>query len=179
MCVKVIFEDLLGQSVCGYCVLSFFISIGNLWVFDCLVEVGYCYSFSIYLIKYDYYGIFDVLCFMYDVCLSLSEIFVIIICVFLCNWLVSGGGYFCLMFYVLLCCLLCCVNEEDKIVVVFYFYFWEVDLQQLCVVGVSVKVCFCYYFNLDCMEGCFDCLFGDFCWGCMDNVFFKDVLIVN
>lgn len=97
-----ILEDLVGYEVKGYRVLSFFIGEKNFWVFECLECVGYCYSFSIYLIKYDYYGMLNVFCYVYKIG-EFFEIFVIILWFFNCNWFVSGGGYFWLMFYGLLC----------------------------------------------------------------------------
>lgn len=53
---KVLLEDIVGQSVCGYRAPSFSIVSRNSWAYECLLNCGYSYDSSHYPIRHPRYG---------------------------------------------------------------------------------------------------------------------------
>ena len=170
---KILLEDLTGVEVRGYRAPSFSIGKDNQWAFDCLVKAGYRYSFSIYPIAHDHYGMPDAPRFVHEVRPGLLEIPVTTVRWLGRNFPSSGGGYFRLLPYALSRWMLRRVNQDDGQAAIFYFHPWEIDVDQPRVEGIGAKTRFRHYVNIDRVEGRLKQLLTEYQWGRMDQVFLR------
>ncbi len=168
---KAVLEDITGQPVAGYRAPSFSIGKANLWAHDCIAEVGYSYSSSVYPVKHDHYGIPDAPRFPWRLDNGLIEIPVTTMRWLGRNWPAGGGGYFRLLPYALSRWQIERVNRDDKRPAIFYFHPWEIDPGQPRVSDATAKTRFRHYINLDRTEARLGRLLSDFTWGRADRVF--------
>lgn len=168
---KSILEDIAGVEVKGYRAPSFSIGEKNLWAFDCLAEVGYKYSSSIYPIRHDHYGMPNSPRFPYEVRSNLLEIPITTLSYCGKNFPSSGGGYFRLLPYSISSWMLNRVNRVENRPAIFYFHPWEIDVTQPRIPGVSWKSRFRHYVNIGKTESRLNQLLSDFSWGRMDQIF--------
>lgn len=171
---KSVLEDTVGTEVRGYRAPSFSIGRENEWAFDCLAEVGYRYSSSIYPVKHDHYGVPDAPRFAYQVRETLLEVPITTARLLDRNIPAGGGGYFRLLPYVLSRWFIRRVNANDRRPAIFYFHPWEIDPEQPRVPGIDWRTRFRHYVNLDRMERKLDRLLRDFRWDRVDRVFLAD-----
>jgi len=164
---KSILEDLSGQQVHGYRAATFSIGLKNLWAFEVLESEGYIYSSSINPIPHDLYGMPDAPRFSFKPFpgAEIIEIPVTTTKFGKRNFPCGGGGYFRLLPYAAFRALVQRVNNVDAQPSMFYFHPWEVDPDQPRVGGISAKMRFRHYLNLNRMESRLDRLLGDFEWG--------------
>ncbi len=168
---KAVLEDITGQPVAGYRAPSFSIGKANLWAHDCIAEVGYSYSSSVYPVKHDHYGIPDAPRFPWRLDNGLIEIPVTTMRWLGRNWPAGGGGYFRLLPYALSRWQIERVNRDDKRPAIFYFHPWEIDPGQPRVADATARTRFRHYINLDRTEARLGRLLSDFTWGRADRVF--------
>ncbi len=168
---KAVLEDITGQPVAGYRAPSFSIGKANLWAHDCIAEVGYSYSSSVYPVKHDHYGIPDAPRFPWRLDNGLIEIPVTTMRWLGRNWPAGGGGYFRLLPYALSRWQIERVNRDDRRPAIFYFHPWEIDPGQPRVADATAKTRFRHYINLDRTEARLGRLLSDFTWGRADRVF--------
>lgn len=164
---KGILEDLSGQQVQGYRAATFSIGLNNLWAFEVLESEGYTYSSSINPIPHDLYGMPEAPRFAFKPTpdAKIIEIPVTTTKFGKRNFPCGGGGYFRLLPYAAFRALVRRVNRIDAQPSMFYFHPWEVDPEQPRVSGISAKMRFRHYLNLNRMETRLDQLLSDFEWG--------------
>jgi polysaccharide deacetylase family protein (PEP-CTERM system associated) len=170
---KTILEEVTGAEVKGYRAPSFSISTETVWAHDCILEVGYRYSSSVYPIRHDHYGIPDAPRFAYYSRPDLLELPITTTRFLDRNWPAGGGGYFRLLPYPVSRWSIRRVNEVEKQPAIFYFHPWELDPKQPRVEGASLKTRVRHYLNLEWTEGRLRRLLGDFHWGRVDRVFLQ------
>jgi polysaccharide deacetylase family protein (PEP-CTERM system associated) len=168
---KALLEDLAGVAIKGYRAPSFSISRRNLWAFECIAEVGYRYSSSVYPIRHDHYGMPDAPRFAYRSVDSLIEIPITTLQILNRNMPAGGGGYFRLLPYVVSRWLVERVNRTEGKAAVLYFHPWELDPGQPRIRGVNAKTRFRHYLNLERTEQRLKRLLADFAWNRMDRLF--------
>ncbi len=168
---KVILEDITGSPVTGYRAPSFSIGEANLWAHDCIAEVGYRYSSSVYPVRHDHYGIPDAPRFPWRLPNGLVEVPISTVHVLGRNWPAGGGGFFRLLPYALSRWQIARVNAADRRPAIFYFHPWEIDPEQPRVTAATAKTRFRHYINLQHTEARLDRLLSDFSWGRADEVF--------
>lgn len=170
---KALLEDLTGHAVFGYRAASFSIGANNLWALDTIDDVGYRYSSSIYPVRHDLYGMPSAPRFPFCVGRSGGLLEIPITTVRVCgrNIPCGGGGYFRLFPYRFSRWALRRVNNHDRQPGVFYFHPWELDPEQPRIEGISRKVRFRHYLNLQRMHSRLQRLLCDFSWDRMDRVF--------
>lgn len=168
---KAVLEDITGAAVSGYRAPSFSIGSANLWAHDCIAEVGYRYSSSVYPVKHDHYGIPDAPRFPWRLPNGLVEVPVSTVRLFGRNWPAGGGGFFRLLPYSLSRWQIARVNADDRRPAIFYFHPWEIDPEQPRVTGATAKTRFRHYINLKHTQARLDRLLADFSWGRADEVF--------
>lgn len=173
---KFLLEDISGQVVQGYRAPSFSINHHNLWALDCLAEVGYCYSSSVYPIKHDHYGMPDAPRFAYypNGENGVLEIPVTTIRLWGRNLPAGGGGYFRFWPYPVSKWFIKRLNEVESRAAIFYFHPWEMDAEQPRQSGISFKTQFRHYINLCRMEERLRMLINDFQWSRMDDIFLTE-----
>lgn len=168
---KAVLEDIGGVEVRGYRAPSFSFSDENPWAHDCLREIGYVYSSSVYPVVHDHYGMPDSPRFPYMHDSGIVEIPVTTAHVMGRNWPAGGGGYFRFLPYGASRWMIQRVNKSDGKAAIFYFHPWEIDPEQPRVNAASAKTRFRHYVNLDKTESRLKRLLGDFQWGRVDEVF--------
>jgi polysaccharide deacetylase family protein (PEP-CTERM system associated) len=170
---KALLEDIAGVSVHGYRAPSFSIGYSNPWAVECLSEVGYRYSSSVYPIRHDHYGMPDAprFAFLPDGGRGLLELPVTTVRLFNQNLPAGGGGYFRLLPYSASRWCLKRVNTVDRQPCIFYFHPWEIDPGQPRFRGVGARTKFRHYLNLHRTEGRLRQLLADFAWDPIDRVF--------
>ena len=168
---KAILEDVIGAEVKGYRAPSFSISTGTEWAHDCILEVGYRYSSSVYPIRHDHYGIPDAPRFPYYSRPELLEVPITTTRFLDRNWPAGGGGYFRLLPYPVSKWSIRRVNEVEERSAIFYFHPWELDPEQPRVKGAGLRTRVRHYLNLEQTEGRLRRLLSDFHWGRVDRVF--------
>lgn len=168
---KAVLEDIGGVEVRGYRAPSFSFGKQNPWAHDCLREVGYVYSSSIYPVVHDHYGMPDAPRFPYQHESGLTEIPITTVRALGRNWPAGGGGYFRLLPYGMSRWCIQRVNAVDGRPAIFYFHPWELDPEQPRVAEASAKSRFRHYINLDKTEARLARLLADFQWGRVDEVF--------
>ena len=168
---KAVLEDIGGVEVRGYRAPSFSFSDKNPWAHDCLRQVGYTYSSSVYPVVHDHYGMPDSPRFPYMHDSGIIEIPVTTARVMGRNWPAGGGGYFRFLPYGASRWMIQRVNQADGRPAIFYFHPWELDPQQPRVENASRKTKFRHYVNLDKTESRLKNLLGDFQWSRVDEVF--------
>lgn len=165
-------EDVSGELVAGYRAPSYSIGRHNLWALDCLSNVGYRYSSSIYPVRHDHYGMPEAPRFAF----RFEKDGILEVPVTTCRLLrrqipCGGGGFFRLYPYVLSRWAIRRVNYVDRQPAIFYFHPWEIDPGQPRVSGVGLKTRFRHYLNLSRMESRLRSLLEDFRWDRIDRVF--------
>jgi polysaccharide deacetylase family protein (PEP-CTERM system associated) len=170
---KAILEEVTGAEVKGYRAPSFSISTETDWAHDCILEVGYRYSSSVYPIRHDHYGIPDAPRFAYYSRPDLLELPITTTRLLDRNWPAGGGGYFRLLPYPVSRWSIRRVNEVEKQPAIFYFHPWELDPKQPRVKGAGLKTRVRHYLNLEQTEGRLRRLLGDFHWGRVDRLFLQ------
>jgi polysaccharide deacetylase family protein (PEP-CTERM system associated) len=170
---KGLLEDIAGVSVHGYRAPSFSIGHSNPWAIECLSEVGYRYSSSVYPIRHDHYGMPDAprFAFLPDGGRGLLELPVTTVRLFNHNLPAGGGGYFRLLPYSVSRWCLTRVNTVDRQPCIFYFHPWEIDPDQPRFRRASATSRFRHYVNLDRTEARLRRLLADFAWDPIDRVF--------
>jgi polysaccharide deacetylase family protein (PEP-CTERM system associated) len=172
---KALLQDIGGVAVQGYRAPSFSIGQDNLWALECLSEVGYRYSSSIYPIHHDHYGMPGAPRFAFYPAggRGLLEIPVTTVRLFNRNLPAGGGGYFRLLPYSVSRWCLKHVNTVDQQPCIFYFHPWEIDPGQPRQSGISLKTRFRHYVNLSGMKRRIRAVLRDFQWDRMDRLFLK------
>jgi len=170
---KRLLEDISGSAVQGYRAPSFSIGQDNLWALECLSEVGYRYSSSIYPVRHDHYGTPDAPRFAYrpQTARGLLELPVTTVRYFNQNLPAGGGGYFRLLPYCVSRAWLRRVNQLDGEPCIFYFHPWEIDPQQPRVRQARLLAKVRHYLNLERTEGRLRRLLADFAWAPIAQVF--------
>jgi polysaccharide deacetylase family protein (PEP-CTERM system associated) len=168
---KRLLEDITGRTVLGYRAPSFSIGLENQWAFDCLREMGYRYSSSVYPIRHDHYGVPDGERAPYEARSGLMEIPIATVRRLGTNFPAGGGGYFRFLPYRASRWLIETVNREENRPAVFYFHPWEIDPGQPVVKDAGAKTRFRHYINLHKTETRLRRLLADFQWGRMDHIF--------
>ncbi len=170
---KMLLEDISGQVVQGYRAPSFSINNHNLWALDCLAEVGYRYSSSIYPVQHDHYGMPDAPRFAnYPRGESgILELPVTTVRLWGRNLPAGGGGYFRFWPYPVSKWFINRLNTVESRAAIFYFHPWEIDTQQPRQSGIGYKTRFRHYLNLHRMEERLRILTHDFMWNRMDKIF--------
>lgn len=168
---KKLLEDTGGIAVEGFRAPSFSINENCWWAFECLRDVGYTYSSSIYPISHDHYGMPNASRTSFQPLSGLTEIPISTVQFRGRNYPSSGGGYFRLIPYSVSKWAFRRLNEVDGMPIVFYFHPWEIDPSQPRVEGVGAKAKFRHYVNLDKNEKKIVRLLSDFAWGTMKDVF--------
>jgi polysaccharide deacetylase family protein (PEP-CTERM system associated) len=170
---KSLLEDVAGVVVKGYRAPSFSVDERNPWAFDCMVEVGYRYSSSVYPIRHDHYGMPDAPRFPYRPRKELLEIPVTTVRILKTNFAAGGGGYFRLMPYEVSRALIRRVNMKEHRAAVFYFHPWELDPDQPRIRGTRLRTRFRHYLNLRRTQPRLQHLLRDFQWRRMDQTFLE------
>ena len=165
-------QDTSGQSVNGYRAPSYSIGRNNLWALDCLQEVGYRYSSSIYPVRHDHYGMPEAPRFAF----RFEPNGILELPITTCRIAgfqipCGGGGFFRLYPYSLSRRAIHRVNRIDHQSAIFYFHPWEIDAGQPRIAGVKFKTRFRHYLNLSRMETRLQKLLKDFQWDRIDRVF--------
>ncbi|MDB5799390.1 MAG: polysaccharide deacetylase [Rhodocyclales bacterium] len=168
---KAVLEDIGGVEVRGYRAPSFSFSDENPWAHECLHEIGYAYSSSVYPVVHDHYGMPDSPRFPYLHDSGVVEIPVTTARVMGRNWPAGGGGYFRFLPYGASRWMIKRVNKADGKPAIFYFHPWEIDPEQPRVEAASAKTRFRHYVNLDKTQSRLEFLLRDFQWGRVDEVF--------
>lgn len=167
-------EDLSGTEVRGYRAASYSIGAANLWALDILADAGYQYSSSIVPVKHDLYGMPEASRFPFRAAEGrLLEIPVTTFPVGGRNINFGGGGWFRLFPYRMTRWAFRRVNGQEGKPCIFYFHPWEIDPGQPRVPGISAKVRFRHYLNLDGTYRKLERLLDDFRWDRMDRVFLE------
>ncbi|NTV09502.1 MAG: DUF3473 domain-containing protein [Zoogloea sp.] len=167
---KAVLEDVAGVEVQGYRAPSFSIGEHTRWAFDCLREVGYRYSSSVYPFRHDHYGMPDAPRFAHRLANGLVEVPVTTMRLFGRNWPAGGGGYFRLLPYPVSRWLLRRVNRLDRQPAIFYFHPWELDAEQPRVPDLDARTRFRHYINLARTETRLGSLLADFRWSRLDRL---------
>jgi polysaccharide deacetylase family protein (PEP-CTERM system associated) len=170
---KAVLEDISGTPVTGYRAPSFSIGETNPWAIDCIRQVGYRYSSSIYPIRHDHYGVPLAPRFSFRLSAGLVEVPISTVRMFGRNWPAGGGGYFRLLPYAASRWAIRRINLADRRPAIFYFHPWEIDAHQPRVGGLDFKTRFRHYVNLSRTEGRLRRLLADFRWGRVDEVFLR------
>jgi polysaccharide deacetylase family protein (PEP-CTERM system associated) len=170
---KRLLEDIGGVAVKGYRAPSFSIGRNNLWALECLREVGYRYSSSVYPIQSDHYGMPEAPRFAFypEAGHGLLELPVTTVRLFNRNLPAGGGGYFRLLPYSVSRWCMKRVNAVDQQPCIFYFHPWEIDPGQPRQRHASLRSRFRHYVNLSSMERRIRALFADFEWDRVDRLF--------
>jgi polysaccharide deacetylase family protein (PEP-CTERM system associated) len=170
---KALLEDIAGVAVHGYRAPSFSIGHSNPWAIECLSEVGYRYSSSVYPIRHDHYGMPDAPRFAFVPIggRGLLELPVTTVRLFNHNLPAGGGGYFRLLPYSVSRWCLTRVNTVDRQPCIFYFHPWEIDPHQPRFRRASATSRFRHYLNLHRTEARLRRLLADFAWDAIDRVF--------
>jgi polysaccharide deacetylase family protein (PEP-CTERM system associated) len=168
---KRLLEDIAGVEVRGYRAPSFSIGEADFWAFDCIAEVGYRYSSSVYPIRHDHYGMPNAPRFPFRPIADLLEIPVTTARVLMANLPAGGGGYFRLLPYAVSRALIRRVNHVEGRAAVFYLHPWELDCEQPRIPGISLKTRFRHYHNLHRVQSRLRSLLRDFAWRRMDRTF--------
>jgi len=167
-------EDVSGEKVVGYRAPSFSIGQESLWAYDVLSEAGYSYSSSVFPIHNDHYGLADAPRFPFRSSSNgLLEIPMSTLPFMGRNWPCSGGGYFRLLPLKYSTWAVKRINEKEKMPAVFYFHPWEMDPDQPRIEGISAKVRFRHYINLDKFEFRLTRMLRTFPWDRMDRIFLR------
>ena len=172
---KALLEDIAGISVHGYRAPSFSIGHSNPWAIECLSEVGYRYSSSVYPIRHDHYGMPDAprFAFLPDGGRGLLELPLTTVRLFSHNVPAGGGGYFRLLPYSVSRWCLARVNTVDRQPCIFYFHPWEIDPAQPRFRCASAMSRFRHYLNLNRTEARLRRLLADFAWDPIDRIFLR------
>jgi polysaccharide deacetylase family protein (PEP-CTERM system associated) len=169
---KKILEDLAGTSVTGYRAASFSFDESNKWTHEILEDEGHTYSFSVYPVAHDHYGMPSAPRFPFNPLSGkdFTEFPLSTVRTLGRNIPCAGGGYFRLFPYSISRWAMQHVNETDQAPAVFYFHPWEIDPDQPRPEGTSLKTRFRHYVNLSRMEGKLSRLLTDFRWDRVDRV---------
>ena len=171
---KAILEGVAGAEVKGYRAPSFSISTETIWAHDCILDVGYRYSSSVYPIRHDHYGLPDAPRFAYYSRPELLEVPITTTRFLGRNWPAGGGGYFRLLPYPVSRWSIRRVNEVEEQSAIFYFHPWELDPEQPRVKGAGLRTRVRHYTNLEQTERRLRRLLGDFHWDRVDRVFLAE-----
>lgn len=167
---KSLLEDLAQKPVLGYRAATYSITNRSLWALDILVELGFKYDSSIFPIKHDNYGIYNINMEPHIIKVNTGEIVEYPISVFELGKLripVAGGGYFRLWPYKFSKYALKRINKKKEFV--FYIHPWEIDLNQPVINAASALSKFRHYNNINKCESRLGSLFGDFSFGTMET----------
>lgn len=170
---KRVLEDAGGAPVTGFRAASFSFGPTTSWAHGVLAEEGYTYSSSVFPVNHDHYGMPEAPRQPYFPTGS-GGILEIPMSTFRLagrNWPSAGGGYFRMLPYSVSRWSQRRVREHESMRAVFYFHPWEIDPEQPRQQGISTKVRFRHYVNLNSMEAKLRSVLGDFSWDRMDRVF--------
>ncbi|MDQ8021874.1 MAG: DUF3473 domain-containing protein [Moraxellaceae bacterium] len=176
---KAVLEDIGGVEVRGYRAPSFSFGKTNPWAHDCLREVGYAYSSSVYPVVHDHYGMPDAPRFAYQMENGLIELPITTVRAAGRNWPAGGGGYFRLLPYGMSRWMIERFNRIEARPAIFYFHPWEIDHEQPRVAQASAKTRFRHYINLAKTETRLRQLLTDFQWGRADEIFLPEFALTK
>lgn len=171
-------EDASGFAVTGYRAPSFSIDQRTPWAYLELAEQGYVYSSSVAPIAHDHYGWSDAPRFAFKPVpwTGLVELPVTTAEFAGKRLAAGGGGFFRVLPYGFSRWAIRQVNRRDGRPAVFYFHPWEIDPGQPRVGGAPLKSRLRHYSRLDSMAGKLRQLVGEFTWGRMDVVAYREAL---
>ena len=171
-----VLEDASGVRIAGYRAPSFSIDQRTPWAFMELAEQGYAYSSSVAPVSHDHYGWAEAPRFAFKP-LPWAELIEIPVttAMFAGKRLAAGGGgFFRVIPYGFTRWAIRQVNQREGRPAVFYFHPWEIDPGQPRVAGAPLKSRLRHYTNLDKMADKLRLLVGEFAWGRMDLLAFRE-----
>lgn len=171
-----VLEDASGVRINGYRAPSFSIDQRTPWAFMELAEQGYTYSSSVAPVRHDHYGWSDAPRFAFRPLpwAPLVEL-PITTAMFAGKRLAAGGGgFFRVIPYSFTRWAIRQVNNRDERPAIFYFHPWEIDPGQPRVAGAPLKSRLRHYTNLDKMAPKLRHLVGEFAWGRMDMLAYRE-----
>ena len=169
-------EDAGGVQVTGYRAPSFSIDRRTPWAYMVLAEQGYTYSSSVAPIAHDHYGWREAPRFAFKPLpwSELIEIPVTTVEFGTRRLAAGGGGFFRVLPYRFTHWALAKVNARDERPGVFYFHPWEIDAKQPRVANAPLRSRLRHYTNIEHMEDKLRRLLGDFSWGRMDLLAYRE-----
>jgi polysaccharide deacetylase family protein (PEP-CTERM system associated) len=169
-------EDLSGRPVHGYRAPSFSIDARNPWAHEVLAEAGYRYSSSVAPVAHDHYGWREAPRFVFRPVAGspLVELPVTTAEFAGRRFAAGGGGFFRVLPYAVSSWAIREANRREGRPAVFYFHPWEVDPDQPRVARAPLRSKLRHYTNLAGMEAKLGRLLGEFRWGRMDEVAFRE-----
>jgi len=165
-------EDAIGVAVKGYRAPSFSLTPDIWWAYECLEELGFSYSSSIYPVHHDHYGMPEAprgpfwpigAGRILEVPLSIYR--------FGRAWPASGGGYFRLLPYILGEGLFSGSVRQSGLPGVFYMHPWEMDPDQPFVANAPWLSRFRHYTNQSRMAQKVGRLCDSRAWGRMIDIY--------
>jgi len=165
-------EDAVGAPVTGYRAPSFSLTPDVWWAYECLEELGFHYSSSLYPVHHDHYGMPEAPRRPFWP-IGKGRILEVPMSVYHFGraWPASGGGYFRLLPYFIGNCLFSGSVRQSGLPGVFYMHPWEMDPGQPYVANAPFLSRFRHYTNQSRMAW----KVGRFCdsrpWGRMDEIF--------
>ncbi len=148
---KALLEDIVQKPIEGYRAATYSITKKSLWALDILVESGYKYDSSIFPMRHDKYGIFDINPDPHVLTtpggMQIVEFPISTVKNKLVTVPIAGGGYFRLFPYIFSRWGLSQINKQGK-PFVFYIHPWEVDPEQPVIEDIGRFSRFRHYNNL-------------------------------
>jgi polysaccharide deacetylase family protein (PEP-CTERM system associated) len=171
-----VLEDASGVVVTGYRAPSFSIDRRTPWAFHELAEQGYVYSSSVAPVAHDHYGWAEAPRFAFRPLpwSPLVEIPVTTAMFAGKRLAAGGGGFFRVIPYAFTRWAIRQVNRREGRPAVFYFHPWEIDPGQPRVAGAPLKSRLRHYTNLERMAPKLRQLVGEFAWGRMDVLAYRE-----
>lgn len=165
-------EDATGVSVKGYRAPSFSLRPDTWWAYECLEELGFHYSSSIYPIQHDHYGMPEAPRRPFWP-IGAGRILEVPMSVYRFGraWPASGGGYFRLLPYMLGKGLFGLSVRQSGLPGVFYMHPWEMDPDQPYVENAPWLSRFRHYTNQDRMAKKVGLLCESRKWARMDEIY--------
>ncbi len=173
---RTILEDASGIRIAGYRAPSFSIDQRTPWAYLELVEQDYLYSSSVAPVAHDHYGWRDAPRFSFKPLPWADLIEIPVTTAILGGRRVAagGGGFFRVLPYAFSRWAIRQVNREEQRPAIFYFHPWEIDPDQPRVDGAPIKSRFRHYTNLAKMAPKLQELVGEFAWGRMDVLAYRE-----
>jgi polysaccharide deacetylase family protein (PEP-CTERM system associated) len=171
-----VLEDASGVVVTGYRAPSFSIDRRTPWAFHELADQGYVYSSSVAPVAHDHYGWAEAPRFAFRPLpwSPLVEIPVTTAMFAGKRLAAGGGGFFRVIPYAFTRWAIRQVNRSEGRPAVFYFHPWEIDPGQPRVAGAPLRSRLRHYTNLDRMAPKLRQLVGEFAWGRMDVLAYRE-----
>ncbi len=165
-------EDATGSAVKGYRAPSFSLTPDTWWAYECLEELGFTYSSSIYPVHHDHYGMPEAPRRPFWP-IGAGRILEVPMSVYKLGraWPASGGGYFRLLPYFLGKGLFSRSVRQSGLPGVFYMHPWEMDPDQPFVANAPWLSRFRHYTNQSRMARKVGRLCDSRSWGRMKDIY--------